>query len=221
MVAPTLGHSTVKCCLGSLLPHNALRKGLQQLPVDMQTLAVRASHLANHCALDLLQRDLDVGDIFEQKWWHNVLTRFTVCRNGGSAQCAYPMMTEALESFAQVHRFEPVQGDMLWSFISEMARDLLTSAKVMVARALYIQLAKYVSRLVSQWELDRHVFDKGDLRALRRGARRGFRLGVRRSAPAHAAVARAQSQNGAKSQDLEREHESRHELRRRILHLCP
>lgn len=154
MVAPTLEHCTVKCCLGSLLPHNALRKGLQQLPVDMQTLAVRASHLANHCALDLLQRDLDVGDIFEQKWWHNVLTRFTVCRNGGSAQCAYPMMTEALESFAQVHRLEPVQGDMLWSFIAEMARDLLTSAKVMVARALYIQLAKYVSRLVSQWELD-------------------------------------------------------------------
>ena len=155
-------HSSVKCCLGRLIPRSALRKGLQLLPIDLQTLAVRASHFANHCALDMLRRDLDVRVIFEQKWWHNVLTRFTECRRGGSARCAYPMMREAMESFTQVHRLEPVQGDMLWSFIAEMARDLLTSATVMVARALHIQLAKYVSRLVSQWELD-----KGRLRDTR------------------------------------------------------
>ena len=154
MVAPAVEHSSVKCCLGRLLPHSALRKGLQLLPLDLQTLAVRATHLANHCVLDLLQKDHDVKDVFEQKWWHNLLTRFTVCQRGGVAQCAYPMMTEAMESFVQVHHLVPVQGDYLWYFIAETARDLLTSAKVMVARALYIQLAKYVSRLVSQWELD-------------------------------------------------------------------
>ena len=63
-------------------------------------------------------------------------------------------MTEALTSFEAVHAFTRVQGDYLWSFISEQARDLLTSAKVMLARALYAQLAKYVSRILSRWELD-------------------------------------------------------------------
>ena len=79
---------------------------------------------------------------------------FIACRRGGKARCAYPAMTEALTSFEIVHAFTPVQGDYLWSFISEQARDPLTSAKVMVVRALYAQLAKYVSRILSRWELD-------------------------------------------------------------------
>ena len=125
------------------------------MPFELQTLLVRASHLANHCALDLLQRKLDVSVIFEQKWWHNALTRFTECRRGGRAVCAYPAMTKALASFEAVHSFEPVTGDNLWPFIAEAARDLLTSAKTMVARALYTQLAKFVSRIISQWELNK------------------------------------------------------------------
>ena len=113
MAKPAPGHSTVKCCLGKLLPRGALRKGLQLLPLELQTIVVRASHFANHCALDLLRRNLDVSAIFEQKWWHNALTRFIACRRSGKARCAYPEMTEALTSFEAVHAFTPVQGDYL------------------------------------------------------------------------------------------------------------
>uniref|UniRef100_A0A6C0C1S5 Uncharacterized protein n=1 Tax=viral metagenome TaxID=1070528 RepID=A0A6C0C1S5_9ZZZZ len=41
MAKPALEHSTVKCCLGKLLPRGALRKGLQLLPLELQTIVVR------------------------------------------------------------------------------------------------------------------------------------------------------------------------------------
>uniref|UniRef100_A0A6C0C1Q5 Uncharacterized protein n=1 Tax=viral metagenome TaxID=1070528 RepID=A0A6C0C1Q5_9ZZZZ len=93
-------HSTVKRCLGKLLPRGAPRNGLQLLPLELQTIVVRAPHFGNHCALDLLRRNLDVSVIFEQKWWHHVLTRFIACRRGGKAgfEWAFPGLSRTKRS---------------------------------------------------------------------------------------------------------------------------
>jgi hypothetical protein len=146
----------VKCGLTRLGASSLVRNGIDLIAANIQRLAARASLFANHCALHNLRNGHDVSPIFTQSWWRNVITRFT--ESGG--RCAYPEMATAFLDFETHGQIDKVPAMHYESFLSNLAKDMLTNAKTMVARQFHNLLSKSVSRIISFWALENNVKPK-------------------------------------------------------------
>jgi hypothetical protein len=144
----------IKCGLARLGARPLIRNGIDHVASSIQRLSARASLFANHCVLHYIRNDYDVSSVFTQKWWHNAITRFVTLEKSSDPACAYPEMTLAFEDFQTHGPIDFITGDYYWSFIATLARDMLTNAKVMVARQFHNLLSKTASRLISFWELE-------------------------------------------------------------------
>ena len=140
------GYCSIKCSLGRLRPAPEVRAAIERIAVRLQTLAVRATHVANEAALMALLRGEEPPDASDQTFWYRA-----ICVSAKpSAGCACPHLTAAAEKLFGAA--DEVSTSRSWPFIASLALQMKTASVNMMKATFHSQLSKALLRILRLWE---------------------------------------------------------------------
>lgn len=141
---------TIKCALGRLQPSIQLRSAIESTVERLHVIALRGSFVAT----EAWTASTDNPPLIDQTWWFRCFAS-TYSTKRGKCDVGDEAINAAREKlFADV---SPVQGDYIWSFVAELARDAMTMTHNMVASSFHKQIQKAFRREVALHEVEANV----------------------------------------------------------------
>jgi len=143
---------TVKFGLAGLGASPEVRAVLDRWLQVAQTVAVRASLLANHTIITCLEDpSRTLPDISDQKFWYRCLACCGTLR-GKPVVSADREIQRAYEELNAIHTFTPLSLDGLWTLLNTMQRPMCAQAVLMLKTTLQPELKHFVRRKCILWE---------------------------------------------------------------------
>jgi len=148
---------TIKCSLGRLKPSLDLRSAIENTVEKIHAIALRGSFVATEAWLASTSTgDGDDGanesvPKIDQTWWFRCFaTTYSSKRNSkGVGDATIDRAYEKLFPSAVVER---INGDYMWSFTAELARDAMTMTHNMIAATFHKQILKAIRREIVLYE---------------------------------------------------------------------
>ena len=149
---------TIKCGLGRLKPAQPVRAAIEDVVEKIHAIALRGSYVATEAWLAASQDALPTVD---QTWWNR-------CFSSTYASPSRKKRENPDEGIVAAHAklfstSSRIQGDRLWAFVAELARDAMTATHNMVASTFHKQVQKALRREVLLYEVSRATaLDRND-----------------------------------------------------------
>ena len=150
---------TIKCSLGRLKPSLELRSAIENTVEKIHAIALRGSFVATEAWLaststgdgDDEKGANEIVPKIDQTWWFRCFaTTYSSRRNSkGVGDARIDRAYEKLFPSAVVER---INGDYMWSFTVELARDAMTMTHNMIAATFHKQILKAIRREIVLYE---------------------------------------------------------------------
>ena len=133
------GSSTIKCALGRLRPSFQIRSAIESTVEKLHVIALRGSFVATEAWL----ASADDPPVINQTWWFRCFAS-TYSTKRGKGDVGDDAINAARDKlFAGV---TPIEGDYIWSFVAELARQAMTMTHNMIASSFHKQIHKAFRR---------------------------------------------------------------------------
>ena len=141
------GHYTVKCSLGRLGCHPALREKIESVARRVHLLALRGTHLATELLYRAARSGGPLPDVDSHTWWYRVLVA-----SGTSNRRDIP--AEMKEATGVLFRNQTlVDTKFIWPFVASLAKDLRQDTSTMLRQNIHREIGKAIQRLIVLWEV--------------------------------------------------------------------
>jgi hypothetical protein len=146
-----LRHYSIKSCLAGLGASPEARSLLDRWLYVAQTIAVRATLVANQCLISCMQDGIEIPDITDQGFWYRCMACCGTLR-GRKTSSSNPLIQRAYDELNSIHLFSSLELDKCWTVLNSMQRTLCSQAALMLKRTLHPEIKAFVRRRCLLWQ---------------------------------------------------------------------